>query len=419
MIDITSLVQQFGSPLFVVREGQYRHTLRRFRQAFLTAYPRCFLAYSVKTNNLATVVAIAREEGYGAEVVSESEYALAEHLGIPGDQVVYNGPLKSEHSLGRAVERGSIINIDSLPEMDLIAGVCSRFGRRARIGVRVNALIGDLPWSKFGFSIENGEGLKACTEVVRHACLSLEGIHLHLGTNITDPECYEAAIQTVARFVDDLHGHFDANIRFVDLGGGFAAGNAAPPYQVIPDEWCVPSFEDYARTICEALTSQFSQHLPLLILEPGRALISEAVSLITKVISIKETPQGRLAIADAGTNVLPSASYLKHRIMPLRECLDAKPVGIDIYGPLCTQYDVLGVNVPLADLSVGDLLEVQAAGAYTLTFSSQFSFPRPAVVLIGPGDEVSCIRQRENPEDLYQRDLNDARLRRKKSASTD
>jgi diaminopimelate decarboxylase len=405
MIDVLSLVSQYGSPLFLLRESDYRDKLREFRNAFCSRYPNCLLAYSFKTNNLAVVIAIAYQEGYGAEVVSEFEYALAERLSIAGSVTVYNGPVKTEQSLERAVQRESIINTDSYPEIELISKVCSRLRKKAHIGVRINVLIGDLPWSKFGFNMENGEALKACAEILKHPYLSLEGVHLHLGTNIINLEWYEEGIKTVARFAKDLYNQLGTEIQFLDLGGGFAASSDAPPYAVIPDDWCVPSINDYAEAICRTLTQEFSPNCPLLILEPGRVLISQAMSLITQIISVKEAPQGKLAIVDAGINLVPSVSYLKHPIKAVKSSSCIKTVGLDIYGPLCTQYDVLGVNIPLPNPNVRDLLEVQEVGAYTLTFSSQFSFPRPAVVLMREDSEITCIQRRESFEDLLQRDL--------------
>lgn len=405
MFDVALLVSKYGSPLFLLDESRYRSKLREFRQAFCARYPKCLLTYSLKTNNLGAVAAMAHEEGYGAEVVSEFEYAMAERLGIPGAQMVFNGPLKSEQGLERAVERESIINLDSYHEIEITSKVCSRLRKRAHVGIRINALIGHLPWSKFGFSLENKEALRACAEILKHRDLCLEGVHLHLGTNIISLEWYKEGVQAVAELAEDLCSELDTEIRFVDLGGGFASSNTAIPYDVIPDDWRVPSLDDYATAICNSLSQQFSPNLPLLILEPGRVLVSGSMSLITQIISVKRGPHGELAVVDAGINVVPSASYLKHPIRALKSPSPSDTKVIDIYGPLCTQYDVLGINVALPSLSVGDLLEVQEVGAYTLTFSSQFSFARPPVLLIREDNDAICVQRAESFEDLWQRDI--------------
>ncbi|MEK9149519.1 MAG: diaminopimelate decarboxylase, partial [Candidatus Desantisbacteria bacterium] len=139
--------------------------------------------------------------------------------------------------------------------------------------------------------------------------------------------------------------------------------------------------------ICSPLNKavQSLKNKPTLILEPGRAIVSESVFLLTQIISKKNRADSISIVVDAGVNLLPSAYYLKHRIESIQDDGNNSKIPVDIYGPLCMQVDVVGVGVELPDPQIGDTLMIHSAGAYSISHSIQFAQPRPGVVLIHDG----------------------------------
>lgn len=394
------LVRMFGTPLFVVHEDQVRQNVRNFLQDMQIPGYKVQCAYSYKTNPVLGLCLIMHQEGCMAEVVSSAEYKAALHLDVPSASIVLNGPCKGD-CLPQALLGGALINVDSYDELGEIEDICARHGKKAGIGIRVNAKLGQYPWSKFGFSLESGQALDACRRVHNSRMLSLRGLHIHAGTNITDLGILQAAVEGLARLLKDVPLSADLGTPYLDLGGGFAV-EAAPPLDVHPDEWKVPPIAEYGHVLRKGLdAAQCAQELQV-ILEPGRILVATAVSLLATVKSVKSIANRPALIIDAGVNVLPSAYYLKHPVRSLKSV--AAQETYDIYGPLCTQYDLIGMSAPLSKTDKGDLLEIGCAGAYTISFSSQFMYPRPAVVLLRKGTPL-LIRRREGWKDMYGKDV--------------
>jgi len=384
-VALDHLVNQYGSPLFVVSERSVRQRVQLVRSAFESRYQPFAVAYSYKTNYLGGICAIAHQEGAWAEVVSGFEYDIAETLGVRGEHIVFNGPYKREAEIVRAAKNGSLLNVDSWDEIRCIAKIGELKRQKIHVGVRINAQIGETPWSKFGFNLESGEAWSVCKFIVGSDRIALEGIHLHIGTNILHPQFYTEAISYACTLARKLRDEMGVIINYIDLGGGFGCEDASGIWMEEKD-WAVPPIDLYAEAVCSELSKSVSElgHSPLLIVEPGRFIIAPSVFLLTSVVAKKMRKERISLIVDAGVNILPSAYYLRHKIEPVKTSNKAT-ILTDIYGPLCSQFDVLRTDVEMPDLERGDILVVHTAGAYTISNSMQFSQPRPAVVLINDG----------------------------------
>lgn len=384
---VKELVEEYGSPLYIVSESSIRKQMQSFWQAFQKHYSPVVIAYSYKTNYLGGICAITHQEGAWAEVVSGFEYEIAQSLGVRGEQIIFNGPYKRDEELSLAISNNSLINADSLEEIGRIAKIGREKQKRIPIGIRVNAQLGEIPWSRrFGFNIESGEAMEAC-KFARHTdAIEIQGLHIHMGTNINDINLYSKATELILFFAQTLENELEVTIKYVDLGGGFACQDASP-LTVFPEDWVVPSIDEYAEAICSPLNKavQNLKDKPTLILEPGRAIVSETAFLLTRIVSKKNRSGSASIVVDAGVNLLPSAYYLKHRIESIRDEGSNLKIPVDIYGPLCMQVDVLGVGVELPDPQIGDILIIHSVGAYSISHSIQFAQPRPGVILIHDG----------------------------------
>lgn len=417
-VRVSQLVKRFGSPLWVVSEASLRKKYRELYRAFSTRYPRVVVAYSCKTNFLSGICALFHQEGAWVEVVSGFEYDIAENLGIPGDHIVFNGPLKTKAELERAVRRGSRINIDSIQEICALEELAKERGEVVKVGVRVNMQLYETDWDRFGFNLESGQALDACMQVASSEHLELSGFHVHVGTFILDVSIYRAMAQKLIDLYLAIKDCPGVNIEYLDVGGGFASKNTLHN-QWIPGEYACPTFDEYAEAICSPLLAELTKmpDMPLLILEPGRALIDEGMHLITTVVSRKTLAnEGKGIVVDAGVNLLPMSYWYRFDIQAAERSVDIAAGGttevVNIYGPLCMHIDCIQIGAYLPPVRAGDLLVVRNVGAYNFSMSTQFIRLRPAVVMIAK-DGVEYLRLPETTEYVTKLDRIPERLTKK------
>jgi diaminopimelate decarboxylase len=287
-VNISDLVSNYGSPLYVVSEGTLRRKYKEMYRAFSLRYPKVVIAYSYKTNYLSGVCAIMNTEGAWAEVVSGFEYDIAKNLGISGNKIIFNGPYKTKEELRRAVKEGSKVNIDSYEEMQVIEEVASEIGKQVNIGVRINMELNYPPWDRFGFNLESGHAFEAIKRVMATSSLKVNGLHIHAGTYISDVSVYTKVAEKLCSFCSKLQSELNLKLEYLDIGGGYASRNTLHS-QWTSAEFTCPSFDQYAEAICPViLKGPFKpQNMPTLILEPGRSIVDEAMYLLTSVVSMK------------------------------------------------------------------------------------------------------------------------------------
>ncbi|MEI6315281.1 MAG: alanine racemase, partial [Syntrophus sp. (in: bacteria)] len=157
---INDMLKKYGSPVFVFSEKTIRRTYRNAFRAFTARYPKVQFAWSYKTNYLDAICRIFHQEGSWAEVVSEYEYEMARRNGVPGEQIIYNGPYKPEGALRTAIQEGAHIHVDHYDELYLIEKIARDLGRPVEVAIRINMDTGIYPsWDRFGFNLDNGEAL--------------------------------------------------------------------------------------------------------------------------------------------------------------------------------------------------------------------------------------------------------------------
>jgi diaminopimelate decarboxylase len=393
-VSVRDLVEEHGSPLWLADLDRVRGSLDAFTAAWREHWPQVEVAYSYKTNRLPAVLRAVAEAGAGADVAGEAEYALARDVvGLPGAAIVVNGPAKSAALLARVAGDGALAIADSLAEIERAAAAGVR-----RIGVRVAVEgVGDGP-TRFGVPPAD-----VPAAVARAAALGLPvealGAHLvstgfdgplHAGRRLGSaivvewppaPGRHAEAAAVLGALARDL------GVATIDLGGGWPTA---------------PAVAAEARAVCAALRD--AGFAGRLVLEPGRAVVADAVDLACTVAAVKTLADGtRCVIVDAGTNLAPGALWAWPRI-------DAPEVGGPsagpalVTGPLCLNVDVMHPAAELPEVAPGDLLVVRALGAYQQAHSTQFGELRPAVVALDGGRHRLC-RRRETLDDLLAGDV--------------
>ncbi|MFQ5447333.1 MAG: diaminopimelate decarboxylase [Saprospiraceae bacterium] len=401
-VAVKDLLGEFGSPLFVLSERTLRETYKQAHMAFTTRYPNVQFAWSYKTNYLNAVCKVFHQEGSWAEVVSGFEYEKALHNGMPGDKIIFNGPDKTTENLRLAIENNSPIHIDHLDELYTLIELSEELGKRPRVGIRVNMDTGIKPmWDRFGFNYENGQAWDAINKILHTGKMELVGLHCHIGTFMLAAEAYHTAALKLADLALGIKKHFNKDIQYIDLGGGFASKNTLKGAYLSGAD-ISPAFHDYAESISSALLNAGFPpgETPLLILETGRALVDDAGFLLGTVLANKRLSDNRRAtIMDFGVNILFTSFWYEHAISPAQPCSQYSEDAV-IYGPLCMNIDVVREHIKFPPLNKGDQVVVHRIGAYNMTQWMQFISLRPRIVMIDLDGNPHLIREGENLEYL-------------------
>lgn len=403
------LAAAHGTPLYVLCARTIRHHVAALRAAFAAADPPALLCYSVKANSNLSVLRLLAELGTGFDVVSGGELARVVEAGGDPRRVVYAGVGKTEPEIDAALACGILLfNVESPSELHRIDRCARARGVRAAVALRLNPDVDPRTHryittgkreNKFGIDLTRAQEVLA--EAVRLPGVVVEGLHVHLGSQIKSTEPFVAAVRRVRGFLAEA-GPAGRTVRHLDIGGGFGAHYH--PGEALP-----------ASAFAAVILPELEGSGLGLILEPGRFIVGNAGLLLTRVVTVKQASGGRrFLICDAGMNdlVRPALYGSYHRIWPVRGTpppadLDAGVTGsegpgsTDVVGPICETGDFLGLGRALPDaIAEGDLLAVFSAGAYGQAMASNYNTrARPAEVLVD-GDSVRLVRRRETLADL-------------------
>lgn len=401
-VAVSELIRKYGSPVFIMSEQRIRFNYQSAYRAFSTRYPKVQYAWSYKTHYNNAICRIFHQEGSWAEVVSGFEYRKALQNGVPGSQIIFNGPDKSEEELRLAVTQESLIHIDHFEELYLLISVCEGLGMKAQVAIRINMDTGVYPlWDRFGFNYENGQAWTAIQKIAASDFLSLTGLHTHIGTFMLSTDAYKIAAQKLSTLALACKAELNIGVKYLDMGGGFPGMNTLKgTYGAMQ----LPTVDAFAEAITSTiLEAGFTPtDLPLLILESGRLLVDDAGYLLGSVLANKKLSDGRKAtVMDFGVNILFTSFWYDHKISPAQEVSSFQEETV-LYGPLCMNIDVVREHLSLPLLNKGDHVVVHNVGAYNMTQWMQFIAMRPAIILIDTRGDTHVIRQRENLEYLEQ-----------------
>ncbi|HET7208043.1 MAG TPA: diaminopimelate decarboxylase [Terriglobales bacterium] len=403
-VPLPEIAKKYGTPLYVYSASGIRQRLRTFDHAF-RGVPHT-VCYSVKANSNLSILRLLGKSGCGFDVVSggELERVLAVDRAYAA-RVVFSGVGKTADELRLALKHGILLfNVESESELSRLAEFAQQLNRTATIALRVNPdvhvrthpyISTGLHEHKFGIPIADARKLYAGVRKVRH--LKVAGVSLHIGSQITSPEPFAAAISKAAELIRQLRGD-GHRIPYLDAGGGLGV-----PYENSDAE----DFREYAQKYADAIIGELRGLKVHLLLEPGRVIVAPAGALLTSVLYRKQNDGRRFLVVDAGmTELLRPALYgAYHEIAPVRPRHNSPASKFDVVGPVCESGDFFARNRELPECSEVDLLAILDAGAYGMVLSSNYNTrPRAAEVLVD-GHSVRLIRRRESVADLIAHEL--------------
>ncbi len=421
-IDTQDLAKEFGSPLLVFNKQKCIEDAEELFEAFASAPEGSKILYSYKTNCIPGILKTMHDLGIGAEVISPYELWLAVKLGVPPDLILYNGVDKTDASLELAIKNGIMCtNIDSYEEVERIYRIAKTIGRPANVGVRL-ALASK---AQFGLNVESGEALEACRNIKRWSeHLNFNCIHFNVTSNTKNAVTHQTTAVKALDFIKQAHDATGLLPEFLDIGGGFGVPTTKNmngieyglyrTFGILPEPPDVtamvatrPFFEEIMATI---KTTCDRHHLPIpkLVIEPGRLVTSRSEFLLATVLSVKDRKNGlRFAITNAGRlSITYPCDFEYHEVFVTQRPQAKLDHAYEIKGRICTSADWMFKNRYLPELQAGDILAIMDAGAYFSSYSSNFAFPRPAIVMIDEG-RASLIRKEETFDHLVGMDTID------------
>jgi diaminopimelate decarboxylase len=397
-VPANALAERFGTPLVVYCERTLRERARLLRRAAGDA----LVVYGTKAFANVALLRLLAEEGLGADVSTQGEIAFARAAGITGERLVMHGNNKSDEELRLAAELGALVVLDAPdePERAAAAGV-SRALIRVTPGVDAEtheSIRTGHRGSKFG--LEPEQTLDALRRALATG-LSVEGLHVHVGSQLADARAHLLAVERLAELAARGREELGWTPTIVDVGGGFGVRQLLD----VPE----PPVEQLVREVVGAVAREWSSRdlpAPRVIVEPGRSLVGPAALSLYRVGAVKQSGDRSWVAVDGGMsdNPRPQLYGAKYAALLANRADEDGTADYAIAGKHCESGDVLIESVRLPVPRRGDLLAVPATGAYTLAMSSNYNgLPRPAAVLVADGEAREILR-RETMEDLLARE---------------
>ena len=419
--DVTTLVKQFGSPLYILDEESLRTACRQYRDSFKQYYKgESQVLYASKAWNCLAVCAIVTSENLGIDVASGGELYTAIQSGANGDKIYLHSNNKSRDELQIAVESGCTVVVDNWHELNTLVELAADDSYSSyapyRIMLRLTPGIdchthdyirtGQLD-SKFGFDPNALDELFAF--VSKQKSLNCVGVHAHIGSQIFERQPHQDLAALMVEWLKKA-ATYKINITELNVGGGLGIR-----YIESDDP---PSIEEWVKPICEVVEQTCSTAnipLPKILCEPGRSLIGTACVTAYSIGAFKEIPGIRKYIAvDGGMsdNPRPITYQSIYRAVVANKMSVPSTEKVTIAGKHCESGDILIHDAQIPPTEPGDTLVVMGTGAYNYSMSSNYNrLPRPAAVLVGNG-EASLILQRESYQDLIRQDCLPERLKK-------
>ncbi|HEX3937276.1 MAG TPA: diaminopimelate decarboxylase [Xanthobacteraceae bacterium] len=396
-VDLNAIAEAVGTPFYCYSSATIERHYKVFAGAF--ADVDALVCYAMKANSNQAVIATLAKLGAGADVVSEGELLRARMAGVPADKIMFSGVGKTERELALAVDEKILcINVESEPELELLASIAAAKDRVADISIRVNPDVDPKTHAKiatgkaenkFGIPISRARAVYARAAKLKG--VRVIGVDMHIGSQIIELDPFGDAFALLADFVGQLRADGHA-ISHIDVGGGLGI-----PYR--EDNEPPPDPDAYA-----AIVKRATQNLNCkLIFEPGRLIVGNAGILVTRVIYLKRGEAKTFVIVDAGMNdlVRPTLYEAHHDIRPVRQAPPGAPrIIADVVGPVCESGDYLALGRAVVEPRAGDLLAVMTAGAYGAAQAGTYnSRPLVAEVLVRQG-EWALVRPRQTLDEM-------------------
>lgn len=407
-MDTIELSNKYGTPLLIYDVATIRKKIRAFKEALKTYNHKAEVSYASKAFASVAMYQVIEQEDISIDVVSGGELYIAKQAEFPAERINFHGNNKSKEELADALDYGiGHFIVDNFHELDMLTELTNAREQEATVIIRVTPgvdadthkyIMTGHKDSKFGFDLESGQAEQAVKQALNASYLNLDGLHMHVGSQIFGTDTYVLAIKQILKYVKEWQEDFDFELKVFNIGGGFGI-------QHTPDEEQSQG-KQQLEIICEELMTLLDDHdipLPELWIEPGRSIVGEAGTTIYEIGSQKVLQDIRHYVAINGgmaDNIRPAFYDADYFGKLANRMTDEATTEVSIAGKACESGDMLIWDLPLPEVQAGDKLAVFNTGDYTFVMASNYNrLTRPAVVFVEDGKDFLAIR-RETPEDF-------------------
>ena len=426
---LSQLAEKFGTPLFIISKQAAQASIKNFQDSFQALSVPVKLHYSVKTNPIPGFLQILKDEGLSVEIISEHELILSKKIGFNWQDIVVNGPAKSQNFLKKLINSNvKMVNIESLSDLENLKAVNENAARPINVGVRIcpgfslaklnPTLNSSAKHSPYGFQADSPELNSVLDKIKGNKNFHFIGFHIHLGSGIKDSRPYRKAFFILEKTIKKA-SEMGLKSSIIDIGGGFGLSTAPilNASQLVGSTFFKKNVE-FQASKNGSILHDVAQHLETMLkrlrssnirinevlVEPGRIISGPSELLILSVLDVIEQSHGNnYLICDGGAlSLSPLLLTEHHRIMSLSPT-NGTSLNYTVLGNMPTSMDKLSSSMSLPPMSSGDRIVLLDTGAYFVSMNNNFAGPRPAIVLL---DEKKAFltRRRESIEEMYQRD---------------
>lgn len=395
-IQIKQLADKIGDAFYMLESKQFKENYAELKSEFTRIYSNFNIAYSYKTNYTPKLCRIVNELGGFAEVVSDMEMEIALRIGVEPQNIIWNGPFKNAKKVEQLLVMGGAVNIDSAYEIDLITEIAKKYpNHKLNIGIRCNFDVNDGVVSRFGFDIESEDFNRAIALFGEYKNLYLMCMQCHFATrrlNTWKPRA--AGMLALLDKLDIIPEH-------IDLGGGLF-GKMADSLKAQFD-FEIPTYKQYAEAIAPVFAEHFKdvENKPMLLIEPGSALVGDCMHFATRVVNIKEVSGKSIAtLLGSIYNINPT---LNKKNLPIEVyAMGGKQKDyedLDFGGFTCIESDYLYRHYN-GKLAKDDMVVFGNVGSYSVVLKPPFILPNFPIIDISEG-EIEIIKRGETFDDLF------------------
>ena len=391
-ISIQNIAQKYGTPTYCYSFSKLKENINNFKKNFRSFSP--LICFSVKSNSNINLIREIKKFGLGADVVSIGELMLAIKAGVNPKKIVFSGVGKTSEEINYAISKKILlINAESYSEIKEIDRIAKSRKKKVDIGIRLNPNTDAKTLNQIStgkkenkFGVDNKTFQKLVNYCKNSKNINLKCLSVHIGSQILDYKPYEKMLKEIGKII----ARVDHKFEFIDLGGGMGISYERGKKKL--------NYQKYNEAIKKFLKSYRSK----IIFEPGRSIVGNIGTLISKVIYIKKNEKRDFIILDSAMNDLmrPALYGAVHRILPSIKKLQNSKRVYEFVGPICESTDKFATLKKFQKLDEKDIIAICDVGAYGMSLSSNYNVrPKPVELLI-KGSSIKVIRKRQRYKDL-------------------
>lgn len=393
-VDYKKIVKEYGEAFYILDSKKFEKNFIELKESFKAKYKKFNIAYSYKTNYTPKLCKIVNKHNGFAEVVSELELELALKIGVDYKHIIWNGPIKNRKVLQSFLKNGGIANIDNISELKTIKSFISEdFNSKVRLGIRCNYDIDDGIISRFGFDVDSKEFENIVNFIINDKKIDFVSLQCHFAKR--EIKYWGKKVKGLLEVIEK----YNLKPKIIDVGGGLYGKMEK---SLIKQFDCqIPSYESYAEIICKLINKKYAncKSKPLLLIEPGSALVGDCMKFISTVKSIKNI-RGKYFATVYGSQKNISMQNVNPPIEVIHISNDKKYYeNLDFVGFTCIENDVLYHNY-FGALAEGDLLIISNCGSYSIVMKPPFILPNFPIIDIS-GKNIGLIKKQEGFNDIF------------------